>query len=781
MAMKFPQKFGSYILLRKIAMGGMAEIFRGKTVGAEGFEKDLVIKRILPHYTEDEDFVKMFIDEASIAAKLQHSNIVQIFDFNVVDGCYYIAMEYVEGNDLKNLIDASNKQEKPLTPAQCVWIIMEISKGLHHAHIKSYKGKPLNIVHRDISPQNAMISFNGEIKLMDFGIAKAASRSTKTVAGTVKGKCAYMSPEQARGKPLDGRSDLFGLAVVLWEMLTHKRLFLGNSDFVTLSNVLKQDAPAPSSINPDVPKELDEIVLKALAKDREERQATVEQFARDLTKWFYATVDDLDSVALGPVMKDLFSEDLDQLSKWSQEENEMLAQAHSEASSSKEVQAVSNEDATVAVAAADFDPQAAKTLMEGNLSADQVKQALAQQQANSGDATVALSVGSGALPNTATGTAAAAGTGTHASGGGSKLWIIIALLVLIGGGVGAAIMMGGDKGDEAKKGDEVAQDSSAKENSGGSDDNGEGDEKPEVPVVADVQMTLAVEPSDATLTYEGAEKSATGAYVIKGKPGTKVVVLITSKDGTKKRHQEVTLKEGGGLVPLKLAEPKPGSLRIKADPTDVSVFANNVKVEKDANGFFIFKGMEGDTVEVFIKNAAGKESETKTVTLKAGSQTESLSLGPPAATLKVICDPADATVKVLSGGGDVTAAKDHSLVGGDALVEGSEVRVACLKEGYVRKSTRNPIKLKAGENEIKLKMFKQGEAPVAKGNLLVNSYPYAKCTVRGSTKGVPAKFSDIPATTTRVTCKKGSVKKTKSVRVKPNTTTRLNFKPDDYK
>jgi len=272
MAMKFPQKFGSYILLRKIAMGGMAEIFRGKTVGAEGFEKDLVIKRILPHYTEDEDFVKMFIDEASIAAKLQHSNIVQIFDFNVVDGCYYIAMEYVEGNDLKNLIDASNKQEKPLTPAQCVWIVMEISKGLHHAHIKSYKGKPLNIVHRDISPQNAMISFNGEIKLMDFGIAKAASRSTKTVAGTVKGKCAYMSPEQARGKPLDGRSDLFGLAVVLWEMLTHKRLFLGNSDFVTLSNVLKQDAPAPSSINPDVPKELDEIVLKALAKDREERQ-----------------------------------------------------------------------------------------------------------------------------------------------------------------------------------------------------------------------------------------------------------------------------------------------------------------------------------------------------------------------------------------------------------------------------------------------------------------------------------------------------------------------------
>ena len=190
--------------------------------------------------------------------------------------------------------------------------------------------------------------------------------------------------------------------------------------------------------------------------------------------------------------------------------------------------------------------------------------------------------------------------------------------------------------------------------------------------------------------------------------------------------------------------------------------------------------MEGDAVEVFIKNAAGKESETQSVTLKAGSQTASLTLGPPAATLKVVCDPADAKVKVLSGSGEVTAAKDHSMVAGEALVEGASIRVACVKDGYIRKANRNPMKLKAGENTIKLKMFKVGEAPVATGTLLVNSYPYAKCTVRGQTKGVPAKFMGIPATSTRVTCKKGSVKKTKSVRVKANTTTRLNFKPNDY-
>jgi serine/threonine protein kinase len=780
MAMKFPQKFGSYILLRKIAMGGMAEIFRGKTVGAEGFEKDLVIKRILPHYTEDEDFVKMFIDEASIAAKLQHSNIVQIFDFNSVDGCYYIAMEYVEGNDLKNLIDASHKQEKLLTPAQCVWIVMEISKGLHHAHIKSYKGKPLNIVHRDISPQNAMISFNGEIKLMDFGIAKAASRSTKTVAGTVKGKCAYMSPEQARGKPLDGRSDLFGLAVVLWEMLTHKRLFLGNSDFVTLSNVLKQDAPAPSSINPDVPEELDAIVLKALAKDREERQPTVEQFARDLTKWFYATVDDLDSVALGPVMKDLFAEDLDQLSKWSQQENEMLAQAHNEASNSKEVQAVSNEDATVAVAAADFDPQDAKTLMEGSLSADQVKQAIAAQQANAGEATVALSVDVSAVPNTATGKAALAGTGTHASSGGSKLWIIIALLLLVGAGVAAVVLTGGDKkGSDNASDKTVAEESTSKGNQG--NDRADDDKNIVVPPpIEEVKVQFQLTPEDAILLGEGITQNAAGDYTFKGKPGSKLVVTIQDKaDPTKKRPVEVTVQEGGGLFPIKLAEPKPATLRIKPDPADATVFANNKSVKKDVNGFYIVKAMEGDSVEIFIKNKAGKESKSKSLTLKAGSQTSELSLGPPAATLRVACQPGDATVRILSGQGTVTAAKDHSLIAGDDLIKGKSLKVECKKDGYIRKVSRS-ISLAAGENKITLKMNKVGETPVGVGTLIVNSLPYGKCTVRGVTKGVRATFKGVPAGKTRVTCKTSKGKRTKTARVKANGTTTLLFKPDDY-
>ncbi|MCA9517650.1 MAG: serine/threonine protein kinase, partial [Myxococcales bacterium] len=191
----FPQQFGKYALIRRIATGGMAEIFQAKQAGAEGFEKDIVIKRILPHFSEDEAFVTMFIDEATITAKLQHNNIVQIYEFDVHDGAYFIAMEYIEGEDLAAVVKDAQDAGRPLSVAQCVWITMELAKGLHYAHQKDFKGKPLNIIHRDISPHNAMISYNGEVKLMDFGIAKAAERSTKTQAGTVKGKVAYMSPE----------------------------------------------------------------------------------------------------------------------------------------------------------------------------------------------------------------------------------------------------------------------------------------------------------------------------------------------------------------------------------------------------------------------------------------------------------------------------------------------------------------------------------------------------------------------------------------------------------
>ena len=310
---QFPQQFGRYYLTQKIAMGGMAEIFRAKSVGAEGFEKVVVIKRILPHFSEDEGFVTMFKDEARVAAHLAHANVVQVFDFDEVDHLFYIAMEYVEGRDLKRVLDVGARDQKPMSIAQSVFVLIEAAQGLHYAHSRVVDGQPLGIIHRDVSPHNVMISFNGEVKIMDFGIAKAASRSTKTRVGTVKGKCAYMSPEQARGKPLDARSDLFALGVVLWEMLTGKRLFVGESDFETLNNVLKADVPAPSDLNPEVPKELDAIVLKALARERDNRQADAGVFASELRRWFYSSVPDPDAVNLRGYMHGLFEDEIEQL------------------------------------------------------------------------------------------------------------------------------------------------------------------------------------------------------------------------------------------------------------------------------------------------------------------------------------------------------------------------------------------------------------------------------------------------------------------------------------
>ena len=291
-------------------MGGMAEIFRAKTIGAEGFEREVAIKRILPHFCEDENFVRMFIDEATIAAKLHHANIVQIFDFDKIDDAYYIAMEFIDGRDFKKLLERTRDTREKIGVWQAVFTATEIAKALHYAHTRTHKGRPLNIVHRDVSPQNLLLTFSGEVKLTDFGIAKAAARTTATRAGTIKGKCAYMSPEQARGKNLDHRSDQFALGVILWEALAYRRLFAGETDFETLSNVLKCDVAPPSSINRDVPAELDKVILKALSKDKEGRHQNCGVFQRELSRLFYANVDNVDDVSLARAMQASFAKEI---------------------------------------------------------------------------------------------------------------------------------------------------------------------------------------------------------------------------------------------------------------------------------------------------------------------------------------------------------------------------------------------------------------------------------------------------------------------------------------
>jgi tRNA A-37 threonylcarbamoyl transferase component Bud32 len=265
------EAFGKYEFVERIGVGGMAEVFRAKTFGPEGFVKEVVIKRILPAFSEDPDFVRMFINEARLAAKLQHTNIVQIFDFNHVDGVYYIAMEWVDGTDLKRVLNRSRTRSMPISTRAAIHVGVETLKGLHYAHNRAERGAPLNIVHRDISPHNLLLSLSGEVKIADFGIAKVAALASVTRSGMLKGKLAYMSPEQASNEPLDARSDIFSLGIVLWELLTGRRLYRGDSEAQLFARVKHAEIPPPRSINEAIPSELDPLIMKMLAPTPEGR------------------------------------------------------------------------------------------------------------------------------------------------------------------------------------------------------------------------------------------------------------------------------------------------------------------------------------------------------------------------------------------------------------------------------------------------------------------------------------------------------------------------------
>ncbi len=269
------ERFGPYLLLKKIGRGGMAELFLARQTGVAGFERVVAIKRILPHLTEDREFVQMFVNEAKLAAQITHPNVVQIYDFGAVLGTYYMAMEYVMGKSLAAVLAQGQALGKPIPVSAAVRITAAIAAGLDHANRgTTVSGAPLGIIHRDISPQNILIGYTGDVKLVDFGIAKAASSSTHTQTGVLKGKLAYLSPEQAWGKAVDHRSDLFALGIVLHEMLTGQRLFKAENEFTTLERVRSAEVPAPSAVKSGVPQELDAIVLKALAKNPDDRYAT---------------------------------------------------------------------------------------------------------------------------------------------------------------------------------------------------------------------------------------------------------------------------------------------------------------------------------------------------------------------------------------------------------------------------------------------------------------------------------------------------------------------------
>jgi tRNA A-37 threonylcarbamoyl transferase component Bud32 len=309
-----PIRFGKYELLSRIAAGGMAEIFLARAASIKGFEKYLVIKRILPHKTRDQNFVTMFLDEARVAATLDHPNIVQIYDVGAIDGEYFIAMEYLIGEDLLELVRAGIKGGFGKPPLEVVLTVLGGAlAGLHYAHDRrNFDGQPLNIVHRDVTPGNIVITYDGAVKLVDFGIAKAATRDVNqdTRSGALKGKIQYMSPEQCKGENLDRRADLFAVGIILYELTTGKRLYHEKSDFETLKKIVEGPVPDPALVVPDYPPALREVVMKALAKSPDARYATARELQLDLDAFARGERLVTGQVALSQYCEKVFAEKL---------------------------------------------------------------------------------------------------------------------------------------------------------------------------------------------------------------------------------------------------------------------------------------------------------------------------------------------------------------------------------------------------------------------------------------------------------------------------------------
>jgi len=301
---------GKYVVRRKIAEGGMAEIYLASSHGPEGFEKDVAIKRIRSFLAGDEQFVQMFIAEARVASRLNHANLVQVFEFDKHQDTFYLAMELVRGHSLWDVRRRAKELMDPMSPTLVAHVGAEIARGLGYAHKLADKGKPLNLVHRDVTPHNVLLSFEGAVKLADFGVAKHSASST--AAGVLKGKFAYMSPEQSRGEALDGRTDLFALGIVLWENLTGGRLFDGDSDVAVLRAVQSSAIAPPSRLNPDVPEALSAVVMKALERDPARRYQNAQELERALAGFVLSHAKSVDDTDLGAYLRKLYAEELAQ-------------------------------------------------------------------------------------------------------------------------------------------------------------------------------------------------------------------------------------------------------------------------------------------------------------------------------------------------------------------------------------------------------------------------------------------------------------------------------------
>lgn len=307
--------YGKYLLDRKLAEGGMAEIFLARpaptAAGAGVRPGPFVVKRLFSHHSAEDEFVRMFKNEARLASRLKHPNIVDIFDEGELDGSFFLAMEFINGEDLRGIAQQSDTMNRRPPMAVVGRIIMDILAGLHYAHtLTDDNGKPLGVVHRDVSPQNILVTYDGVVKIIDFGIAKAtmAQENEQTQAGMVKGKYAYMSPEQARSAKLDGRSDVFSVGILLWELVTWRRLFKRGTDLATMVAVAEEPAPSMLLLTPECPQELDDVVQKALAKEADQRYSSAKEFQDALADCMTKLGWDFGQKAVGTYMTEIFRE-----------------------------------------------------------------------------------------------------------------------------------------------------------------------------------------------------------------------------------------------------------------------------------------------------------------------------------------------------------------------------------------------------------------------------------------------------------------------------------------
>jgi serine/threonine protein kinase len=304
------QTANNYQILARLATGGMAEIFLARGVSAAGVERHCVLKRILRNRASDVSFVRMFLDEARLAAQLQHPNVAQVYDIGKLGDSYFFTMEYVHGETVRAILHRARSLRRELPLASVLAIVTGAAAGLHHAHDRiGTEGRALNIVHRDVSPSNLMVSYEGGVKVVDFGVAKASDRATETRSGTVKGKISYLSPEQARGSPnIDRRSDLFSLGIVFWEMLTGERLYKRSSDFENMTAIVTEPAPAPSSRRSWIPTELDAIVMRLLSKDPNARFQTADELVEAIESFAGRSGTMISSSALSRFLREMFGQ-----------------------------------------------------------------------------------------------------------------------------------------------------------------------------------------------------------------------------------------------------------------------------------------------------------------------------------------------------------------------------------------------------------------------------------------------------------------------------------------